>query len=40
LHAVYIGKPCKQMSNFWRVRFLKTNPNRISVFAHPKTSDR
>jgi len=32
LHAVSIGKPSEWMSNFWTVRFLKPNLNRISVF--------
>jgi len=33
LHAVSMGKPSEQMSNFWTVRFLKPNTNRFS--AHP-----
>ena len=32
MHAVSIGKPSEQMSNFWMVWFLKQNLNRISVF--------
>jgi len=32
LHAVSIRKLSERMSNFWMVRFLKRNPNGISVF--------
>ena len=33
LHAVSVGKPSEQMSNFWSVRFSKPNTNQISVFS-------
>jgi len=28
----FVGKPSERMSNFWTVRFLKLNTNRISIF--------
>jgi len=34
LHAVSIGKLSKQMSNFWRVQFLKTESEPNFGFPH------
>jgi len=39
LHTVSIGKPSERMSNFWTVRFLKTEYEQNSGFPHiPKTA--
>jgi len=34
LHAVSVGKPSERMSNFWTVRFLKTESNPNFGFPH------
>ena len=34
LHAVYIGEPSERMSNFWTVRFLKTESEQNFGFPH------
>jgi len=34
LHAVSVGKPSKQMSNFWTVQFLKTESKPNFGFPH------
>jgi len=38
LHAVSIGKPSEWMSNFWMVRFLKTESEPNFVFPHNPTN--
>ena len=37
LHAVSIGKPSERMSNFWTVRFLKTESEQNFGFPHIPT---
>ena len=37
LHAVSVGKPSERMSNFWKVRFLKTESKQIFGFQHTPT---
>jgi len=34
LHSVCIGKPSERMTNFWMVRFLKTESERNFGFPH------
>jgi len=37
LHAVSVGKPSDQMSNFWTVRFLETESELNFGFLHIPT---
>jgi len=39
LHAVSTGKPSERMSNFWTVRFLKTESELNVGFLHIPTLD-
>jgi len=39
LHAVSVGKPSERMSNFWMVRFLKTEFEPNFGFPHSHTAD-